>query len=105
MNSLQDKLTDDPRERVGFILRSGEIVEVENICPQPTEGFEVRGEDLLRYHDEVVATWHTHPGKDSCLSASDYHGFRNYPYWDHYIIGVDGIQKYVVRSGRVQRES
>ena len=49
-------------ERVGFILEDGELVEVENVCPEPEEGFEVRGEDLVEYAERAVASWHTHPG-------------------------------------------
>lgn len=88
-------------ERVGFILRNGEIVEVENVCHDPKNGFDVKGEDLIRYEHEMVATWHTHPGADSNLSQGDYESFRAWPNLRHYIIGQDGIRAYEVRDGEV----
>lgn len=83
-------------EQVGFILRSGEIVEVKNVCTDPKNGFQVSGEDLLQYSDDVVATWHTHPGATSNLSMGDYESFKNWPQWRHFIAGSDGIAEYYV---------
>lgn len=94
-------LYEGPLERVGFILKNDEIVEVENICEDPTQGFDVRGEDLIKYAGDAAATWHTHPDEDSNLSAGDWHSFRNWPELDHYIIGKDGVTKYVVEDGDV----
>lgn len=88
-------------ERVGFVLKTGEIVEVANICDKPEEGFDVAGFDLVRFTPIAEATWHTHPGSDSNLSANDWHSFKNWPELEHYIIGKDGISKYVVRDGDV----
>jgi proteasome lid subunit RPN8/RPN11 len=88
-------------ERVGFILNDGSIVELENICSDPLNGFEVKGDDLLRYEDRVSATWHTHPGASSNPSIGDYQGFLNYPDWKHHIVGDDGVVTYEVRNGRV----
>lgn len=100
IQDLKTKLTDGP-ERVGFILKSGEIVEVENVCSNADEGFEVSGEDLVRYDGQVLASWHTHPGQDSNLSTNDWYGFRNYSEWLHLIIGTDGVTAYRVKQGRV----
>lgn len=100
IQELKDKLTEGP-ERVGFVLTTGEIVEVENICVHSDNGFEVSGQDLIKYHDQVVATWHTHPGKGSNLSTNDWYGFRNYPEWLHLIIGTDGVSSFRVEKGRV----
>lgn len=86
---------------MGFILKTGEIVEVENICDDPENGFEIRGEDLLKYIDDVVAAWHTHPGKDSNLTVGDHQSFLNYKDWRHYIVGTDGVTCYVVEDGKV----
>lgn len=105
MDSLKDLLKpDDEHERVGFVLQSGEIVEVENICHDPRGGFEVRGEDLMKYMGEAIATWHTHPGQDCNLSPNDWYGFKNYPNLRHYIIGTDGVAEYYVNdAGMVLR--
>jgi len=100
IQDLKTKLTDGP-ERVGFILETGEIVEVQNICVHSDNGFEVAGADLGKYHDAVAATWHTHPGTNSNLSTNDWYGFRNYPEWLHLIIGTDGVSSYRVEQGRV----
>jgi proteasome lid subunit RPN8/RPN11 len=94
-------LYEGDKERCGFILKTGEIVECENICEQPTEGFDFRGEDLVLYTPVAAASWHTHPGEDSNLSAGDFHSFINWPELEHYIIGNDGVTKYVVADGDV----
>jgi proteasome lid subunit RPN8/RPN11 len=96
-----DRYLDSEFERVGFVLKDGEVVEVENVCPDPRNGFEVKDTDLMKYPPIAVATWHTHPGKSKVLSREDYHGFRNYPELAHYIVGIDGISKYIVKEGDV----
>lgn len=100
IQELKTKLTDGP-ERVGFVLKTGEVVEVQNICAHSDNGFEVSGADLVKYHDQVAATWHTHPSQNSNLSTNDWYGFRNYPEWLHLIIGTDGVSSYRVDQGRV----
>lgn len=90
-------------ERVGFILTDGEVVEVQNICPEPDQGFEVRGEDLVLYEDRIAATWHTHPGQDSNLSVNDHQGFIENPGFVHFIVGEDGVSEYYVEKGIVKR--
>ena len=92
---------EDGAERVGFILQSGEIVECENKCDQPEEGFEVSAEDLIRYCDDAVATWHTHPGANSNLSVGDYESFMSWPKLLHHIIGQDGLSTFMVHDGAV----
>lgn len=94
-------LYEGPHERCGFILKTGEIVEVPNICSEPTGGFDMRGADILQFAPIAAATWHTHPGEDSNLSAGDYLTFLNWPELDHYIIGNDGVTKFVVEDGDV----
>jgi proteasome lid subunit RPN8/RPN11 len=88
-------------ERVGFVLKDGSIVEVANICADPENGFEVSGEDLLRYEDRIAATWHTHPNERSNLSVGDHHSFLNYPDLLHHIIGNDGVSSYEVKDQKV----
>ncbi|BCJ91773.1 hypothetical protein IZ6_25080 [Terrihabitans soli] len=98
MPQLREYLTPG-EERVGFILRSGEIVEVKNVCEKPEEGFEVSGDDLLKHLPEIVGTWHTHPSGSSNLSMEDMAGFLNWPDWEHFIVGQDGVTRYVVSEG------
>jgi proteasome lid subunit RPN8/RPN11 len=88
-------------ERVGFVLDDNSIVELENICSDPINGFEVKGDDLLAYEDRVVATWHTHPSASSNPSIGDFQSFMAYPDWRHYILGHDGISVYRVVKGRL----
>lgn len=86
---------------MGFVLKGNKIVEVENICTKPEEGFLVAAADVKKYLDTAIATWHTHPGKDANLSANDYQTFVNFPHWNHYIVGTDGVRCYKVIEGRV----
>lgn len=95
------KLYDDKVEHVGFILSNGKLVEVENTSSAPEESFDVSGEDILKYEKTAVASWHTHPGGDSNLSVGDMETFLNWPEWEHYIIGNDGITKFIVKDGEV----
>jgi proteasome lid subunit RPN8/RPN11 len=95
----------ETHERVGFILKDGKVVEVENICEDTASGFEVKGTDILFYLDKAVATWHTHPGTTSNLSTHDHYAFRNFPNWKHYIVGTDGVACYVIENGAVIREA
>ncbi|WP_454287267.1 hypothetical protein [Rhizobium arsenicireducens] len=94
-----------PNERVGFILKTGEIIEVPNVCSKPTDGFDVAGVDIVEFTPLAVATWHTHPDSDSNLSASDWHTFLSWPDLDHYIIGNDGVTKFVVQDGDILIEA
>lgn len=99
MNLLE--LYEGPHERCGFILKTGEIVEVVNICQEPELGFDMRGEDIIKYAPIASATWHTHPDDDSNLSAGDFHTFLNWPELEHYIVGNDGVTKFIVEDGDV----
>jgi proteasome lid subunit RPN8/RPN11 len=92
---LKKFLTGD-KERVGFVLKTGQIVEVPNVCAEPEKGFLVRAEDLLKYEGKIAATWHTHPQGTAVLSVGDYDSFKNWPEWRHYIIGTDGVTEYYV---------
>lgn len=94
-------LFEGSKERVGFVLKNGCIIELENICSDPENGFEIKGEDLLRHYESVASTWHTHPGETSNLSTGDMQSFLSYPEWTHYIIGTDGVSTYKVQEGKV----
>lgn len=95
------QLLEGDDERVGFVLSDLSIVEVENICDDKRNGFEVKGQDLLDHLDVAIATWHTHPGESSELSLNDFYGFRDYPDWDHLIVGKEGVTLYRVNEGTV----
>jgi len=89
-------------ERCGFVV-DGKIVEVKNMCHEPADGFDISGEDLMKYEDVVTASWHTHTGTDCNLTRDDLVSFLNYPHLQHYIVGSDGVACYVVEQGRVLR--
>jgi len=101
-NSLLPFLSPEPssKERIGFVV-GDQIIEVENVCHDPINGFEVSGEDLVKYGDQAYATWHTHPGQSSNLTFGDHTSFLNYPHLTHYIVGTDGVTGYFVQHGRV----
>jgi len=97
---LKEYLTGQ-EERVGFILSDGKIVEVENVAADKKQGFSVKPEDLIKYENEAVASWHTHPGASSNLSMDDYAAFVSWPDWKHYVIGIDGVSCFEVIDGVV----
>ena len=90
-------------ERCGFVGLEDEILECKNICHEPANGFDFSGEDLLRYEDQVKASWHTHTGTNCNLTSDDRASFLNYPSLSHYIVGSDGVACYVVEGGQVIR--
>lgn len=92
---------DDEVEHVGFILSHGKVIEVENISEEPDKSFDVSGADILKYENDAVGTWHTHPKADSNLSVGDMETFLMWPDLEHYIVGIDGVTKYIVRDGEV----
>ena len=98
--SLLD-LYDGEVEHVGFVMSKNKVVQVENVSDSPATSFDVRGEDIIKYGDKALATWHTHPNGTSNLSAGDMETFLNWPDIPHYIIGTDGITKYIVVDGEV----
>lgn len=104
MPSLNDRLLkfyNEDVERVGFILPRNKIVEVENVSDHPQKGFDVKDEDILKYGDKAIATWHTHPNADNNLSTLDMENFLCWNNLEHYIIGNNGVRKYVVKDGDV----
>lgn len=92
----------DVEERCGLILKTGKVFQVENIHSNPSRGFMVSGEDLYRYEDLLIGTWHTHPGMTASLSQEDYAGFGQWPDLLHFIVGTDGVRAYKVDDGFVQ---
>jgi proteasome lid subunit RPN8/RPN11 len=91
-------------ERCGFVLKGGEVVEVINIAEEPEDNFEISAEDVARYEDQILASWHTHPRGSANLSQSDYYLFSQVPEWDHIIISKDELTHYYTdKSGQVYR--
>ncbi len=101
--SLLSFLVDSQVERVGLVLRDGTVVELENVCENPAEGFEITGSDYLTYEHVAVASWHTHPASGCNLSMGDMQTYLNYPELRHYIAGTDGVAEYFVEAGKVLR--
>lgn len=91
----------DEKEKCGFILKGNRIVEVLNTHIDPKKGFEISPESIVKYEDNLKATWHTHPFKTNVLSEHDYACFLNWPHLEHYIIGTNGVQRYIVEDGIV----
>lgn len=100
INRFFKKIYDDEIEHVGFILANGDIVEVLNTLEDKSGGFDVGAADIKKYAD-AIASWHTHPQATSNLSSQDYENFLVWSNMEHYIIGTDGVTKYVVRDGDV----
>jgi proteasome lid subunit RPN8/RPN11 len=96
----------DGPERVGFVMGNNKVVEVRNISSDPNNSFMILTSDIETYliKKKIKATWHTHPNKSANLSVADYTGFQNYPDVAHYIIGSDGLRKYVVEDGSVLQQ-
>lgn len=91
----------ETQELCGFVLKNRKIVKLENRHPEPTKGFEIDPKETLRYIDDLKAIWHTHPGSPAVLSGEDKLCMEQWPDLDHYIIGSDGVRKYVVQNGVV----
>lgn len=83
-------------ERCGFVLGDGTIIEVQNVCSNPAEGFDISAEDIILYTEEhgATCTWHTHPNQSSNLSGEDYIMFNAWPNLKHMIVGSDGVKGY-----------
>ena len=94
MDDLLKFYQPDGPERVGFILTSGEVIEVKNISETPETSFKVSLEDLQEFASKATSTWHTHPGGHKNLSMADFRTFSMWPALSHYIVGNDGVRKY-----------
>ena len=99
--------SDDVAERCGFVLTSGELVELNNIAEEPEKSYEIDPVAALPYvkAGAIAATWHTHPNADPNLSGDDHEGFLLWPDLEHCIIGVfQGkvtVRRYRVEDGLV----
>lgn len=86
----------DLSERCGILRTNGDIVEVDNIHTDPTQGFVIPPEVMIT--EGIVATWHTHPDQTSNLSQEDHFGFMQWPNLHHFVIGVDGVREFAVQG-------
>lgn len=100
---LTEFYSDEGPERIGFVFKDGSIAEVVNVYENPLEGASIAPEDLLEWLPHSSGLWHTHPGKPSNLTVQDMRSFKAFPDHAHYIVGQDGIAKYVVDRGEVIR--
>ena len=98
MKNLFEFYSDEGPERCGFILKDGEIVELENCNPDPMQGFEIDSQDILAYLPHLSGVWHTHPGSTSVLSGEDQGYMLIWPDLEHFVIGQDGVRKYVIKD-------
>ena len=98
--TLKQKFSAGP-ERGGLVLNDGTVVELTNICSDPTQGFTPDLQELLPFVDRSVATWHTHPGATANLSSEDWETFVEWPDHLHAIAGTDGLRWYAVKGSAV----
>jgi proteasome lid subunit RPN8/RPN11 len=76
------------------------MLKLNNVSKNPEIEFEFSESDLaLLDEDSVIATFHTHPGRDANLSLADYMVFKNYPRLKHYICGKNGCKCYLTQGG------
>jgi proteasome lid subunit RPN8/RPN11 len=102
-SKLKRKLkADDTIERCGLVLADGSCPEKKNIHAVPEKGFMFRAQDLIENEEQLVGSWHTHPGQTAALSHEDYTGFSQWPQLVHYIIGTDGVRAYRTVDGVIQ---
>ena len=95
---------DDTAERCGVILASGEALEIENLHPEPENGFRMNMVQVLPHLENVTATWHTHPKGPAELSGQDYSGFLGWPKLTHHIIAPGRtVASYRIEDGVVIR--
>jgi len=48
------------RETCGFVLESGETLQVPNIASDPVNEFEISAEHYARFDDQIKGIWHSH---------------------------------------------
>lgn len=103
MLDLVSKVYSPVRERCGFILKSGEILEVNNIDPNPDKNFAIDIEDINANIENILAFWHNHTGDNYNLSSADYKAFMAYPEHLHIIFCYDIYTIYRVRNNLLVR--
>lgn len=91
-----------PYEACGFILFNETIIECQNISRNPTNSFEMSGQDILKKlapHDlsKIAGIWHSHPGGTTHPSKTDVHAMSIgaiHEYWDYYIVTRDAVTQW-----------
>jgi proteasome lid subunit RPN8/RPN11 len=97
VEDLASRLTDV--ERAGFVLATGEVIELTNIAAEPQSEFRAADAELMEHIDgEIAALWHTHPAGTSVLSAEDWKTFLDWPGAQHIIVAADGVRFYGVKG-------
>ncbi len=87
----------DGPERCGVILSTGDVLELENVHPEPQDSFAILESELLR--EGVVGTWHTHPRTGPNLTVEDYKAFSEWPQLKHYVVAAQEIWCFQVENG------
>jgi len=59
--SLRDKAVLTDEEICGFILKSGEIIEIDNIAEDKKDTWLIHPLQYLKYKKEIAAIYHSHP--------------------------------------------
>lgn len=102
---LNAKTWDSTVELCGFILRTGEVVFVNNKSENPSNSFEISQEDIDLYGlDNIAYFWHSHPSNNLNLSVADYFNFLKYPDHIHRIYTENAFRDYKIRNGLVIQE-
>lgn len=90
-----------PFEACGFILDTGDVVEIRNESLAPLRHFKMCGRDafskLNGTLDHVVGIWHTHPRGPHTPSREDLEAIKTgaiQPHWSYYIVTPDGVHEY-----------
>jgi proteasome lid subunit RPN8/RPN11 len=92
-----------PRERVGLILKDGQVIELPNVSAEPEKSFLVLADDIMPYLNDAEATFHTHPNGGAEPSAEDMLGFQMWPDLSHWIVAPEGTARFIVYQGAVVR--
>jgi hypothetical protein len=98
-SDLLSKLTPDGPERGGVIIAEG-LVEITNICGDE-DGYAPDPDELVLYIDQMIGTFHTHPGQTANLSVEDFNTYLQFPGMRHAIVGTDGVRWYEAKGGAV----
>lgn len=90
-----------PFEACGFIMESGEIIEIRNVATNPMRNFKMDRQDLIEKlcneTDFISAIWHTHPGGSTVPSHTDITAIkmgavqRN---WDYLVVTEQSVNLY-----------
>jgi proteasome lid subunit RPN8/RPN11 len=60
-----------PEECCGIVAANGSVVRLQNISPDPCNGFSVSPEDFIKYSGGALFMYHSHPGRLAVASDAD----------------------------------